>query len=210
MKIGILGGTGTMGLAIASRLASRHEVLIGSRVAEKAEAASSGIRGAIGTDYQGAARKCDSAIVAIPFSAMHLMDPLGDALSGKLVISTINPLKVERGLALYGLQRGSAAETLAARLPRSRVATAFNNIPAGFLRKGRLPPIDVLIAADSKSTFSDASLIVASIPALRPLYAGPLSEAQTVERITPLVLNLASKNGTGRLAPRFISREENG
>ncbi len=209
MKIGVLGGTGTMGLAIASRLAPKHEVLIGSRVVSKAEKFASDIVGAIGTDYQSAARKCDSAIVTIPFSSMALIDPLSEALSKKLVISTINPLKVENGLAVYGLQKGSAAETLAARLPKSRIATAFNNIPAGFLGQGKLPRIDVLIAANSKSTFEEASFIVASIPGLRPLYAGPLHEAQAIERITPLVLNLASKNRTGSLAPRFISRGEN-
>jgi len=209
MKIGILGGTGTMGMAIATRLASSHEVLIGSRVVSKAEAAAAGIKGARGRDYRGAARECDSAIVTIPFSAMNLMDPLGGALSQKLVISTINPLTTDKGLFVYGLQKGSAAETLAKALPRSRVATGFNNIPAGFFGKGELPTVDILIAADSKSTYEEASLIVTSIPGLRPLYAGPLSEAQGVERITPLVLNLASENGTRSLAPRFVSRKDN-
>jgi predicted dinucleotide-binding enzyme len=65
-----------------------------------------------------------------------------------------------------------------------------------------------VVAADSKKTFDEAARIVKSIPSLRPLYAGPLREAQVVERITPLILNLAKKNGTGDLSTRFVSQKE--
>jgi len=199
-----------MGLAIASRLAGRHEVLLGSRVASKAITAATKIAGAVGAENEEVARKCDSAIVTIPFSAIDFMDPLADALSQKLVISTINPFIVKGGLAVYGLSKGSAAEILAAKLPKSKIATGFNNIPPWFFFREGFPRIDVLIAADSKSTFREASIIVKSIPGLRPLYAGPLREAQAVERVAPLLLNLASNNGTGTLAPLFISRKEDG
>jgi NADPH-dependent F420 reductase len=208
MKIAIIGGTGSMGSSLGERLAKSHEVIIGSRDPAKAKVAAARIKGARGADYSTAARECDSAIVAIPFSAMDLVSSLANELSGKLVISVINPMKFENGMMSYGLERGSAAEMLAAKLPGSRVAIAFNNISAEFFKKPETSRLDVVVAADSKQTFDEAARIVRSIPNLRPLYAGPLSEAQVVERITPLVLNLAKRNGTGNLSTRFVSQKE--
>ena len=208
MKIAIIGGTGSMGSGLGERLAKSHEVIIGSRDPAKAKASAARIKGARGADYSTAAKECDSAIVAIPFFAIDSMSSLANELSGKLVISVINPMRFENGMASYGLESGSAAETLADKLPKSRVATAFNNISAAFFEKPETSRLDVLVAADSKETFDEAARIVKSIPNLRPLYTGPLSEAQVVERITPLILNLAKRNGTGSLSTRFVSQKE--
>jgi hypothetical protein len=208
MKIAIIGGTGSLGSALGEQLAESHEVIIGSRDTARAKTTAGAIKGARAADYSTAARECDAAIIAIPFSAIDLISPLANELSGKLVISTINPMKLENGILSYELDRGSAAEMLAANLPRSRVATAFNNIAAGFFKKSLIPRLDVVVAADLKETFDETARIVKSIPNLRPLYAGPLSEAQTIERITPLILNLAKKNKTGSLATRFVSQRE--
>jgi hypothetical protein len=208
MKIAIIGGTGSMGSGLGERLAKNHEVIIGSRNPAKAKASAATIKGARGADYSTAARECDSAIVAIPFSAIDSMSSLADALSGKLVISVINPMRLENGMLLYGLEKGSAAEMLADRLPKSRVATAFNNISAEFFKKPETSRLDVVVAADSRETFDEAARIVKSIPNLRPLYAGPLSEAQVIERITPLILNLAKRNRIGSLSTRFVSQKE--
>ncbi len=207
MKIAILGGTGKMGMALAGRLAGANEVIIGSRDPTRARDAARKIHGATGADYETASKEADVVVVAVPASAMETVAPLVKALAGKLVISAVNPLKFEGGLAHYGRERGSAAEELAKILPRSRVATAFNNIPAGFLQKGEFPPIDVLVAADSREVFEETARIVNSIPNLRPLYAGPLSQSAIVEAITALVLNLADLNQTGSLTTRFASRK---
>jgi NADPH-dependent F420 reductase len=208
MKIAIIGGTGSMGSGLAKQLSKNHEVIIASRDPSKARAVAAGIKGASGADYSTAARECDLAIFAIPFFALDSLPPLADELAGKLVLSIINPLKLEAGMLSYGLESGSAAEMLAAKLPKSRVATAFNNITAGLFKKAEMSRLDVVVAADSKETFEEAAKIVKSIPGLRPLYAGPLSEAQAVERITPLLLNLAKKNETGSLGTRFVSQKE--
>jgi predicted dinucleotide-binding enzyme len=63
------------------------------------------------------------------------------------------------------------------------------------------------VAADSKEVFEETATLVRSIPNLRPLYVGPLSQAHVVERMTALVLNLAKLNGTGSLALRFVSKK---
>ena len=206
MKVAVLGGTGKMGSALALRLAKSNGVIIGSRDPARAREAAKGVPGATGMDYAGASREADVVVVAIPNAAVEIMAPLADDLSGKLVVSAVNPLRSEGGLLYCGRDKGSAAEELARILPRSRVATAFNNIPAGLLGKEDIA-IDVLVAADAKETYDEAARLVRSIPNLRPLYAGPLSQAGIVETITALVLNLASLNGTGSLTTRFVSRK---
>jgi len=207
MKVAVIGGTGTMGNALASHLSRNYEVIIGSREPSKAAAAASGIRGASGSDYKGASRDADVVVVAIPYGALGLVADLADETSSKLVISVINPMVPQDGLLKFAPKEDSAAEELGRLLPHSRVATAFNNVPPGFLRMDVVPPVDVLIAADSKDTFGEAAEVVSSIRDMRPLYAGPLTEARNVEAITPLLVNLARLNGTKALATRFVSRQ---
>jgi NADPH-dependent F420 reductase len=207
VKIAILGGTGKMGQAVANQLSKKHEVIIGSRDPAKAKEAAKAVSGATGADYHGAAKAAEVVIVSIPYEAMAPLAGLADAVKGKLVISVINPMKMEGGMLVFGLERGSAAEELAKMLPGSRVATAFNNVPRAFFEREISAPFDILVAADSKATYDEVATIVRGIKNLRPLYAGPLSQAGIVERITPLVLNLASFNGTGVLTTGFVSRK---
>jgi NADPH-dependent F420 reductase len=195
-----------MGKAVARHLSKSHDVVIGSRDPAKADAAAKEIGRASGADYKGAARAAEVVIFTIPYGAMGLVPDLGGELSSKLVISVINPMKMEGGLLKPALKDGSAAEELARILPHSRVATAFNNVPFGFLKDDVVPPVDILVAADSKETYEEASRVVASIREMRPLYVGPLTEARMVEAITPLVLNLASLNGSKALTTRFVTR----
>ncbi len=205
MKVAVIGGTGRMGGAIAKQLARKNQVVIGSRGMERAKEAAKAIEGATGSDYLGAAEECDVAVVAVPYSAMPSLLGLAEALSGKLVISAVNPLKLDEGYLHYGVEGGSAAEEMARMFPKSRVATAFNNVPVSMLRRDAVPPMDILVAASSKEAYAEAAELVRSVENLRPLFAGPLSEAQMVERITALVLNLAKWNETGSLTTKFSS-----
>lgn len=196
-----------MGRALAKHLARNGEVIIGSRDPAKAKEAAKGIAGARGADYAQASSEADVVMFAVPYSAIGTAAGLAKELSGKLVISLVNPLKVEAGLLQFSLEEGSAAEELARLLPKSKVATAFNNVSSLFLEREEVVPMDILVAADSKETFEEAAGLVRSIPNLRPLYAGPLSQARIIERITPLVLNLAKLNGTGSMTTKFVSKK---
>ena len=60
------------------------------------------------------------------------------------------------------------------------------------------------MASTSKEAYETTASLVRSVRNLRPLYAGPISEAQVVERITALVLNLDRMNGTGSLSTKFV------
>ena len=79
MKIGIIGGTGGMGKGFALRWCKKHEIIIGSRDAERAATAASeyldsakdaydDISGTIsGKDNISVARESDVLVLSIPY-----------------------------------------------------------------------------------------------------------------------------------------------
>ena len=196
-----------MGLAVARRLARNHEMIIGSRDPARAEAAAKQVKGAVGADYHVACKMAEVILFSIPYSALASMADLREDAAGKVAVSMVVPLKMEGGLLQFPLEKGSAAEELAKLLPETKVATAFNNVPRAFFEEEFNHPVDVLVAADSKETYEVAAQLVRGLGQMRPLYAGPLSQAGIVERLTALVLNLARLNGTGNLTTKFVSRK---
>ena len=207
MKVAVIGGTGKMGLAVARRLARNHEMIIGSRDPARAEAAAKQVKGGVGADYHVACKMADVILFSIPYSALASMADLREDAAGKVAVSMVVPLKMEGGLLQFPLEKGSASEELAKLLPETKVATAFNNVPRAFFEEEFNHPVDVLVAADSKETYEVAAQLVRGLGQMRPLYAGPLSQAGIVERLTALVLNLARLNGTGNLTTKFVSRK---
>jgi predicted dinucleotide-binding enzyme len=97
-KIGVIGGTGHLGKAIARRLAKAgHDVTIGSRTAEKArgtadEFALDGIHLASGSNAEIAADK-DVLIVTVPWSAqVATLGEIRPHIGGAIVVDTTVPL----------------------------------------------------------------------------------------------------------------------
>ncbi|MBI3859018.1 MAG: NAD(P)-binding domain-containing protein [Thaumarchaeota archaeon] len=205
MKVGILGGTGAMGAGLATHLVRRNKVMLGSRSTDKARSAAAKIEGVSAGSYEEAARWCDVAIVAVPYSSIGALQALAGPLSGKLVISIVNPLRLEGGVLQYSLEEGSAAERLASLLPKSRIAAAFNNVPVAFFRKAPSEEVDVLVAADTRETFQEVAGLVKNFAMMRPVYVGPLTQAQSVERLTVMVLNAAKLSGGPKYSVRFVS-----
>jgi len=160
-SVGVLGGTGPAGTALAARLSSiGYNVVIGSRSSERAEEKAKEIRDAWpalnlplrgGSNEEAAA--CEIVVLATPWDSAattvreHLV-----ALRGKVVISMANAL-VRVGHEFQPLvpPRGSVAAHVQAAAPDCHVVAAFHHLPAKEL--GHLgDPIDsdVLIAPTIK------------------------------------------------------------
>ena len=200
-RIGIVGGTGPLGRGLAARLSYRYEVLIGSREERRAQGVAEEVSTLTGRKVRGvtnheAARACDAAILALPdLAASELIQEVGKELEGKLVISPIVPMKLKDGLFAHSPSDGSAAESVASILDRSRVAAAFHTVPAPkLLAMGEKLEYTVPVAAEGRETFRETATVVSSIPDLKPIYAGPLSSARIIEALTPLLLNIARLN----------------
>jgi len=211
--VGVLGGTGPAGTALAARLASvGYDVIIGSRSAERAEEKAADIRKAWpalslalrgGTNDDAAA--CDIIVVATPWdSAATTAREHGKALKGKVVISMANAL-VRVGHEFQPLvpPRGSVAAHVQAAVPGCRVVAAFHHLPAKEL--GNLSDSvesDVLICSDDSDALEVVSQMVRLIPGCRPLDSGELSNATAIEAFTAVLLQLNVRYKT-RVAPHL-------
>ena len=158
--IGFLGGTGLEGRGLALRFALAGErVVIGSRQAARAQEAARAVlergpvEGVSGASNREAAEQADVVFITCPYQAqIGLLEPLAEALAGKLVVSTVAPLAFDEGLAgLIQVPEGSAAEQARRLLPESRVAAAFQNVSAVDLwAPGRILEGDVLVCSDDE------------------------------------------------------------
>ena len=213
MRIGILGGTGPAGTALAARLASiGYSVVIGSRSRYKAMEARDEqigrfpqLSGRLDCGDNAAAAGCDLVVIATPWdSAATTAQENAAALTGKIVISMANAL-VRVGGEFQPLlpPRGSVAAHVQAAVPECRVVAAFHHLPAKEL--GHLgDPIDsdVLICGDDSDALSTVAEIVSKIPGCRPLDAGELSNATAIEAFTAVLLQLNVRYKT-RVAPKL-------
>lgn len=213
MRIGILGGTGPAGKALAARLASvGYEVVVGSRSRYRAMEACDQLKEKwpdmqlkIEPGDNDAAAACDVVVLATPWDgAATTAQEHVDALRGKVVISMANAL-VRVGHEFQPLvpPRGSVAAHVQAAVPECRVVAAFHHLPATEL--GHLgDPIDsdVLICSDDADATRIAMEISARIPGVRPLDAGELSNATAIEAFTAVLLQLNVRYKT-RVAPKL-------
>jgi 8-hydroxy-5-deazaflavin:NADPH oxidoreductase len=213
MRIGILGGTGPAGSALAARLASiGYPSLIGSRSKYRAMEARDELvdqwpdladRLLYG-DNQAAA-DCDLVVIATPWdSAATTAQEHADALAGKIIISMANAL-VRVGGEFQPLvpPRGSVAAHVQAAVPRCRVVAAFHHLPAKELGHiGEPIESDVLICSDDAEATRIVSDLVAKIPGCRPLDSGQLSNATAIEAFTAVLLQLNVRYRT-RVAPKL-------
>ena len=214
MQIGILGGTGPAGTALAARLASvGYHVVLGSRSKYRAMEVRDSVMERWGADHElnieagdnTAAAMAHVVIVATPWdSAAQTTTAVAEHLSGKVVVSMANAL-VRLGNEFHPLvpPRGSVAAHIQAAVPDSRVVAAMHHLPAKEL--GHLgAPIDsdVLICSDDPTATKVVSEIVGRIPGCRPLDAGELQNAMAIEAFTAVLLQLNIRYKT-RVAPKL-------
>lgn len=213
MRIGIFGGTGPAGSALAARLASiGYSVVIGSRsryrameVRDQLIAEYPQLAGHIDSGDNPAAADCDVVVIATPWdSAATTAHENEDALAGKVVVSMANAL-VRVGGEFQPLvpPRGSVAAHVQAAVPKCRVVAAFHHLPAKELGHiGEPIDSDVLICGDDPQAIKVIDEIVAKIPGCRPLDAGALSNATAIEAFTAVLLQLNVRYKT-RVAPKL-------
>lgn len=201
MEIGIVGGTGPAGLGLGLRLASvGYDVTIGSRSAVRSgELIDEALDRYPNHDLslQGLtnaqAALADIVVLATPWdSCAPMAAELSPRLRGKLVICMANAL-ARVGNEFHALYppRGSIAADVQAAIPSSRVAMAFQHLPAKELGEIDEPLVgDVLVCADRTEAIDETIEIVERMPNLRGLESGSLANAAPVEAFTAVLLQL--------------------
>lgn len=202
LSLAIIGGTGAEGRGLAFRFASAGvRVVIGSRASDRSREAVEGLRATHGelpleaADNGAAVAACDVAILAVPFA--HAVDTIaairGRFRPGSLLIDVTVPVTFEGGAPrLIETPEGSAAERVRAHLPPEvALAAAFKTIPASRLARAGAPlDCDEFVCGDSPESRARAMELLRLLPALRPIDAGPLTTARTIERMTLLAIEI--------------------
>jgi 8-hydroxy-5-deazaflavin:NADPH oxidoreductase len=233
LKIGIIGGTGSMGRGLAFRLSKSHDVFIISRNYEKAVQTGNSLeataRGFHGDSMQGsikgasdkdAVENSEAIILTIPAeSTIATIQDLKAYFHRKqIIISPIVPMKKSRGNFRYILlpkqspitadveaSQPSAAELIQEIISPVPVVSAFHTVPAAYLTDvDKILDIDVFVAGDDDLAVVAASKLICEIPRLRPLKAGPLENSRLIESMVPLLLNVAVLNNLKEPSIRVV------
>lgn len=214
MRIGIIGGTGGMGEGFALRWCFTHDVIIGSRDAQRAkqaadnyiktalEAYGKSITGSItGDDNFELARNCDLLILSVPYENIEsTCNNLQQTIRNDcVVVSPIVPMtKTQAGFVYIPFEqslRAAACMVADALPPRSRVISAFHTISEVKLRNVKQSlDADTFVCGDDINTVSRVNSLISEINGLRPIYLGPLSMTYQAEILTPMLLNAAKMN----------------
>jgi hypothetical protein len=202
-RVGLLGGTGTEGRALALRLVrSGREVVIGSRSADRAVRAAAEIRAVAGdgriagTTNAEAAAAASIVFVTVPFAALDaLVDTVADRLAGKIVVDVVNPLRFRDGwYETVSPPEGSVAEHLRARLPGARMVSGLKTVSAAALALDAPIGGDVLVCGDDHEAKAALCDLLAGIGAT-VIDAGPLRAARDIEHMGAFLLNLNRRLG---------------
>jgi NADPH-dependent F420 reductase len=219
MKIALVGGTGDIGTGFAVRWAANHEIIIGSRKADRAEEGAAAVMKMLGpdasvrgSDNASAIAESDVAVLCVPFEYLQsVTGGLKSSYSGQLVVSPVVPMSYNGKFFQYSPPpEGSAAEQVKSLLPEgTRIVAAFHTICAAALQaKDRVLKADTLICADDPEALEIVSGLAREIRSLRPLKIGPIESASLVESLTPMLLNAARKNKIKDAGIRIVSERE--
>lgn len=188
--VGIIGGTGPQGRGLAKRFAaSGLQIVIGSRSADRAEAAAAALgHGVRGASNEACAEASDVVVIAVPWDGHRdQVEALAKELAGKIVVDCVNPLAFDKqGPYAPRVPEGSAAEQAREFLPDATVVAAFHHLSAVTLLDDDVAEVsaDVLVLGDDREATDLVQALAGRIAGCRGIYAGRLRNAAQVEALT--------------------------
>ncbi len=207
MRIAILGGTGDIGEGLALRWArdTDHEILIGSRDADRAEESARdylaaleerGVEGSVsGFENTAAADRGDVIVLAVPpYFVTDTIETIESAIGdATLITPAVGLERDESGFHHDPPPTGSITAQTAQTAPDEvPVIGTFHNLPAS-----RLADLDIDIDLDTPVVGEEGPAketvirLVNVIEGLGGLDAGGIGNAPESEGMVPLLLNVA-------------------
>jgi len=201
MRIGVIGGTGPAGAAVAVQFAGVGiEAVVGSRSQDRAAEVVAELKGRwAGRDLplvagdNASAAAADLVVVATPWEGvLTTVGELSEALAGKVVVTMVNALtRWGKGMIPLLPPTGSVTAAVALTLPGSQVVGAFHHLPAGPWGDLEHPlDADVLVCSDVRAAARRVVELVDGLPGLRGVDAGGLGSALAIEAMTPALLEI--------------------
>jgi NADPH-dependent F420 reductase len=206
-RVAVIGGTGPQGKGLGYRFArGGHDVVLGSRAAEKAEGIAAEVRDHLGGttgagEVSGASNadavaQCDVVLLAVPYDGHdELVASL--PLAGKTVISCVNPLAFDKrgahGRIINGGE-GSAAESAQELAPEATVVGAFHNVSAvGLWEEPGFLDEDVIVVGDVVEAKEVAMALAESVTGRVGIDGGKLRLARQLEPFTAVLISINRK-----------------
>ena len=205
LSIAVLGGTGKEGKGLVYRWAKAgYRVLIGSRAAEKAQAAAADVLSMLGgsgsvegLDNPTAAQKADIVVLTVPYSAHRdTLEAVKESVKGKILIDVTVPLVPPKVAKVQMPPAGSAAQEAKEILGEgAQVAAAFQNISHEHLLEGGDVECDVLVTGTGPEVRAEAIKLVEAA-GLTGWDAGPIENSVVVEGLTSVLIGINKKYGS--------------
>ena len=149
----------------------------------------------VASSAREASWEADIVIPTVPYNLQAAVaSRIKDVVTGKIVISAINPIN-ETLDGLLTPPTTSAAEELARLLPHSKVVKAFNTIFPADLDTPEFigQAVDVFVAGDDEEAVSAVTQLVRDL-GLLPLFVGGLAMSRTLENMMVLLISLSLRN----------------
>jgi 8-hydroxy-5-deazaflavin:NADPH oxidoreductase len=190
VKIALLGGTGSFGIALAIRLhEAGYEVVIGSRDAERARAAGADI-GADGATNEDAARAADLVVIATKADgAVETARSLREAIGTTPVLSVAAELTFTK----EGVLPTAEATSIARRIQDvvdGPVIAGLHSLAASNLGGEEAPEEDTLVCGDDPEAKALVLELAGKVTAGSAIDAGPLASARALEGMTAVIVNV--------------------
>lgn len=197
-SLAVIGGTGALGNGLARRWAKAgYTVIIGSRAAEKAEAAADKLRAVVsGGTVEGmtnveAAAAGEIVVLTVPFASQRpILEDIREALPGKILVDVTVPLMPPKVGTVQLPPEGSAA-LLAQSIVGDEVTvvSAFQNVGAAHLATDHEIDCDVLVSGDVVEA-RERVLALVEAAGMRGWHAGPLANAAAAEALTSVLIQI--------------------
>ena len=209
-SIAVIGGTGALGKGIARRLAKAgHDVTIGSRSADKAQAAAEEMGGVGYAANEDAAAGKDIVIVTVPYSSQAgtlelIKDKVGDAIVVDTTVPLVPPKVMRVQLPEAGCAALEAKEILGEGV---RFVTAFHNVSAHHLDSDHAIDCDVLVFGDDVEA-RNAVVDLCPGMGLRGLSGGSLNNSAAAEALTSILIYMNKTYKADGAGIRFTNLTE--
>ncbi|MFK7914289.1 MAG: NADPH-dependent F420 reductase [Pseudomonadales bacterium] len=214
--IAILGGTGDLGTGLAIRWSKAgHQIVIGSRTMEKAQAAVDALKKISPETPAQAMENGDAAaagnIVVLTVPAEHQLSTLEGVqahLQGKILIDVTVPLVPPKVGTVQLPPEGSAGKRAQTMLGDDvMVVTAFQNIAAHLLQQDVSIECDVLVAGNKKAA-RDRVIELVEEAGMNGWHAGPIENSAAAEALTSILIQINRKHDISHSGLKIVGQAD--
>jgi len=214
--IAILGGTGDLGTGLAIRWAKvGHEIVIGSRTQQKADAAVAELKKispqtkARAMENAAAAAAGEIVVLTVPFEhQLSTLESVRAGLEGKILIDVTVPLIPPKVGTVQLPPEGSAGKRAQNFLGDGvKVVTAFQNVAAHLLQQDVKIECDVLVAGNSKEA-RDKVVELVEEAGMSGWHAGPIENSAAAEALTSILIQINRRHSISHSGIKIVGQSD--